>query len=154
MRYSFRSLLVVVGGSAILVAIASQTFVRDVLFPENQYFTADSATELPERFQPYVPERARDIRLRTYQSAWWITAESTCAESEATDWAASINRPLDTRGKIPELPDHSVPAHELAFVQITNQPDRYLWHFGDGGHVSNVVYDRKTRRLYYLQSAN
>jgi hypothetical protein len=138
--------------SAASIAIVSQTFLRDAFFPQNIYFNASSPEQLPKRFHDYVPVNASDIRLRTYQSAWWVTVESTCKEVDAATWALSINRPLDSNGQIPELPDHSLPANELGFVPITNTPNRYLWHVGNQGNVSNVVYDRKTKRLYYLQS--
>lgn len=144
--------MIFVAMSAVGIAFISQSFLREVLFPESRYFTATNSEKLPKRFQVYVPVSASDIRLRTYQSAWWITVESTCTEADAANWALSINRPLDSKGAIPDLPDHSLPAHELGFVPITNVPDRYVWHVGSQGNVSNIVYDRKTQRLYYLKS--
>jgi len=145
-------MLIVVATSAFAIAVVSQTFLRELLFPENAYYDAKTAAEIPERFQAYIPNDASGIRLRTYQSAWWITVESSCNEEDATNWAISINRPLDSKGQVPELPDHSLPADELGFIPVTNVADRYLWHVGRQGNVSNIVYDRKTQRLYYLQS--
>ncbi|QDT08019.1 hypothetical protein K227x_64490 [Rubripirellula lacrimiformis] len=129
-----------------------RNILRELFFPENAYFTATTATDLPERFRRYVPEDATAIRLRTYQSAWWVTVESHCSESEAAGWAESIDHSLDSKGAVPELPDHSLPAHQLGFFPVANDQQRFVWHSGSHGRVSNVIYDRETETLYFLQS--
>lgn len=130
--------------------------VRNILletfFPENAYFSASTVSELPERFRDYVPKNATNIRLRTYQSSWWITVESTCSEPDATHWALSHDRTLGSDGRVPDLPDHSLPPNQLGFVPVANDHERYLWHSGNYGNISDIVYDRETQRLYYLQS--
>jgi len=144
--------LLIAAFASVAILWPARNILREVFFPENSYFTATIASELPERFQDYVPKNATAICLRTYQSAWWITVESTCSESDAKNWALSFNRTLGSTGNVPELPDHSLPAHQLGFVPIVTNHERYIWHSGNQGNISNIVYDRETQRLYYLQS--
>ena len=130
----------------------ARNVLREILFPENAYYSADTRTDLPERFHDWVPPNATSIRLRTYQSAWWITVESNCSESDAVAWAISIQHPLDSEGNVPQLPDHSLPPEQLGFISVPTDHERYLWHAGQGGRVSNLVYDRESETLYLLQS--
>lgn len=148
-RKTFLAILTVGG----LLLWGCSGVLRALLFPENVYFTAGTVEELPERFRGWVPPEATAIRLRTYQSAYWITAESRCKEPNAIRWASSINCPLGSQWGISKLPDHSLPADQLGFISVPNDKERYSWSSGGRGARISLVYDRKTTTLYLLKNS-
>ena len=151
--YSNRSKsLALVAISGLLLWTCRGVF-QTVFFPQYQYFTANSLQELPEEFRHWAPPEATSIRVRTYQSGYWITSESQCNECDAVRWAASINHPLDSLADIPDVPDHSLPADQLGFISIPIDKERYCWRQPQAGGRTSLVYDRNTKTLYVIKNS-